>query len=1079
MKRGLQLIKRIFQKDKKLSKKFLLTFLLASFLVVGIGFLATELVYAQDTADPVDVSSLSGAGAYGGGVIGKVIVRLVGGLVLALIHFVGFILSRLIEVLFWIIEYNDFVVAKPVLIGWEIVRDLSNQFFSLILLAIAIGTILRVESYNVKKMLPKVIVMAVLVNFSLLISGLLIDAAQVVMMTFAAGYKDSPGNLVALFNIADFVTGAGSQVGNNADTIEVGLLTSLILALVLMVVATITTLVMVVVMIMRVVMLWVLVILSPLAYIMAAFPQGQKYAQQWWQDFTKYLIIGPVFAFFLFLSFAIANSSGQIDHTTLGEGVPAINSSGESAENVSTLTAIAHPDALMGFIIAIALLMGSLMVTQQLGVAGAGFAGNMYGRVRGAGIWAATRPGSWGWKGVKGGAGWVNRKQGVKTGLDLNPVNFFRGIGKSFEEKKQRDIVLRQNVAGKALEKGGIGGILRGTGAPQDWANAYIQGFGNWSGFRNMYRSVRGGNGAVEEIQRDYEFKKRQADEAQSKAKMRREALGMTDQERENKYRDVFVEDNLEAKVADISAKRKAGFNSGQYNTILDKDGNNVFIDDAMEDAGIVFGNNTDPSDLRRDGRFKEAEEKEKFLSQWDEQIAKKELSEEADTKVTQANSGNTTARTEINDTLKTFFEKQSKEAEIESKSILSGNLPKAEYDANNKRLANIMQEIKFLLSKKASTTNEADKDSIQLTVDTLRSEASKIGNKTGADTWDARRVAANIEERTANYAKAKEKELESERLGLLAGSFDWNPSDRSKFNKEASSYESISSEYALEAEALKNKKESYIPPRAFYANREFRALQNEERQKITSENDAELLADLRQALRDGDSVKGIALTKKLASDGNLNEVLNGFGFSSDFKGFNSFMDAVFMGEKNVKRADGTNYAGPTFNMDKQTALAVQNDLSFTAESVNHWEMARSIDVKDGKFERMSEEDHARASYAEMLKKNPRESARNFNRLAYGGEVPQADGSRKFQMSLLGLIFAKGMGHELAVQFKGTESNKNAAKNLGMEIERLKAYGVDQDLIDSIKEKSKTLRSDNNHDVIEDLIKKYRERGGA
>ena len=64
------------------------------------------------------------------------------------------------------------------------------MFFVVVLLIIALATILNQEKYSYKTWLPKLILMAVLINFSKMICGLIIDVAQVVMMTFVNAFKD-------------------------------------------------------------------------------------------------------------------------------------------------------------------------------------------------------------------------------------------------------------------------------------------------------------------------------------------------------------------------------------------------------------------------------------------------------------------------------------------------------------------------------------------------------------------------------------------------------------------------------------------------------------------------------------------------------------------------------------------------------------------------------------------------------------------------------------------------------------------------------------------------------------------------
>ncbi|GAH84046.1 unnamed protein product, partial [marine sediment metagenome] len=63
--------------------------------------------------------------------------------------------------------------------GWEVTRDFSNMFFILFLVIIAFATILRFEKYGIKQLLPKIILIALLINFSLVICSVIIDFSNV------------------------------------------------------------------------------------------------------------------------------------------------------------------------------------------------------------------------------------------------------------------------------------------------------------------------------------------------------------------------------------------------------------------------------------------------------------------------------------------------------------------------------------------------------------------------------------------------------------------------------------------------------------------------------------------------------------------------------------------------------------------------------------------------------------------------------------------------------------------------------------------------------------------------------------
>src|SRR3990167_465566 len=68
--------------------------------------------------------------------------------------------------------------------AWRITRDLSNIFFILILLYIAIKIILGLAGHDGKKMIIWVIIMALLINFSMFATKIVIDSSNVLALIF-------------------------------------------------------------------------------------------------------------------------------------------------------------------------------------------------------------------------------------------------------------------------------------------------------------------------------------------------------------------------------------------------------------------------------------------------------------------------------------------------------------------------------------------------------------------------------------------------------------------------------------------------------------------------------------------------------------------------------------------------------------------------------------------------------------------------------------------------------------------------------------------------------------------------------
>ena len=314
-------------------------------------------------------------------------------LVFAVVGILGVLMELLTWALIVFAQYNGFVKADAVNLGWTLVRDVANMFFVVVLLAIALGTILRIENYNFKKMLPKLLIMAVLVNFSLVIAGIMIDAAQVVMLTFVAAFDEAIGsNIFKTLHITDILTATTQDFqateGVDFDNVVMnGMLAILFLFIALCVVFVIACMLLV-----RIVALWILLVLAPMPYILYAFPFTRKYAEQWWSEFVKYLIVGPALAFFLWLAFAvIGNADNLLTTTNAPLDIPNLQ-----PENQAAFIAVAQPAKFLNYIVGIAMLFAGLIVTQKLGVVGGSMAGSVVNKAKSLGTGLLKGTGKWG-----------------------------------------------------------------------------------------------------------------------------------------------------------------------------------------------------------------------------------------------------------------------------------------------------------------------------------------------------------------------------------------------------------------------------------------------------------------------------------------------------------------------------------------------------------------------------------------------------------------------------------------------------------------------------------------------------------
>ncbi|MBI2041406.1 MAG: hypothetical protein HYT20_00100 [Candidatus Nealsonbacteria bacterium] len=214
---------------------------------------------------------------------------------------------------------NDLVNA-----GWHFTSGLVNMSFILIFIFIAISYIFKAENVGMKKALPRLIVIALLVNFSLLLVKMVADMGWVVQNAFKqsffgtagmavpiasqmagaaakavgeyAAWFFAPYYIVALIPFANVarliffgtaVLGEG-LFGTFSETFILGAF-SIVGGLVFLVYALLFLL--------RIAIIWLLAVSAPLAFAAYILPQTQKYFRQWLGALFQWTFLGVVVFF--------------------------------------------------------------------------------------------------------------------------------------------------------------------------------------------------------------------------------------------------------------------------------------------------------------------------------------------------------------------------------------------------------------------------------------------------------------------------------------------------------------------------------------------------------------------------------------------------------------------------------------------------------------------------------------------------------------------------------------------------------------------------------------------------------------
>ena len=194
--------------------------------------------------------------------------------------------------------------------AWSAFRNIANIGFVIMLLVVVFSQVtnIGISNYNIKKILPKLIITAILVNFSYLIMGVLIDLSQIagngigaLIRSVAADGMDADASTRAsaiISAIAGSVTGvAGGLAGIEVAT---GALAgpAIILPVVMFIVTTLISVFFGFIMLtIRQAAIIMVVVLAPLMMVLYALPNTAAITKKYISTVKALLMLYPMFIF--------------------------------------------------------------------------------------------------------------------------------------------------------------------------------------------------------------------------------------------------------------------------------------------------------------------------------------------------------------------------------------------------------------------------------------------------------------------------------------------------------------------------------------------------------------------------------------------------------------------------------------------------------------------------------------------------------------------------------------------------------------------------------------------------------------
>ena len=212
---------------------------------------------------------------------------------------------------------QEFLKTKPlettnqnsgIYLAWVIMRNISNVAFIVAFLVIIYSqlTSVGISNYGVKKMIPRLVIAAVLVNLSFTICAILLDLSNIAGYAFQDAFMGIKNTISTVGENTSTWTWSkviSIALSNGALAVGAGYVVSIALTTELLpmlvpaaVLAGLTLLLILLIMAARQALIIILIIVSPLAFVCYLLPGTEKWFKKWRDSFLTMLVFFPAFA---------------------------------------------------------------------------------------------------------------------------------------------------------------------------------------------------------------------------------------------------------------------------------------------------------------------------------------------------------------------------------------------------------------------------------------------------------------------------------------------------------------------------------------------------------------------------------------------------------------------------------------------------------------------------------------------------------------------------------------------------------------------------------------------------------------
>jgi hypothetical protein len=354
--------------------------------------------------DPTTLNLFSHAAAAGAGAVASGVSSAASGaLNLAIAPITAFLAATLLTITSWVTMLGGMVlnfavnytvvnmaqhfstsgggIGSAINTTWGAVRDLVNMSFIFILLYTAIMTMFGRADY--KKTVVNLVVAAILINFSLFFTKIIIDAANLLTMLFynaaaPGALADSSFWQTGLSNSITQILGITTIFKLSSPITSSNFLTIGIMGSIVLLICGFIFFAVALMFIIRYVVLVFILILSPLMFLGSILPELGGYAGKWWKALSSQAFFAPIFMLLMWISITVLQSLNLT--TDFSAALNTTAASTATAVNGVTSTVGVSPtmaSTFINFVIVIVFMIASLLIAKSYSERAGGFVNKM------------------------------------------------------------------------------------------------------------------------------------------------------------------------------------------------------------------------------------------------------------------------------------------------------------------------------------------------------------------------------------------------------------------------------------------------------------------------------------------------------------------------------------------------------------------------------------------------------------------------------------------------------------------------------------------------------------------------------